>query len=187
MMKLLGPYMLILKLGAAVLGIAAWFWAWHAFTGHYEARGAARVQAQWDAQKARDMAAKLEATEAARARESLHYVQQIAILNNLYEDTQNEIQDRDNALAVLRADTRRLRTVTGKSEPDNGVRSTATDTDGRDETCTVRLPAEIGREFRALREDHIRITSKANEVARQLKAAQAILIQDRETCGVKPK
>ena len=47
------PVGLLIRIGAALALAAACWYAWHEFTGHYEHIGEARVQAKWDADKAR--------------------------------------------------------------------------------------------------------------------------------------
>lgn len=175
-------YLLFFKIGAGIVLLLGYLWAWNAFTERYVDRGRAEVQALWDAQKAVDEKEKRAAIDAARAKESLHNVEQLAILNKLYEESNHEIQARDRDIAALRADTRRLRTYTSRVA-NTGVSGTGSNTSGDHGTCTYRLPQEIGREFQALREEHIRITSEANKVARRLTAAQHELLLDRKTCN----
>lgn len=178
-----GKYLLFFKIGAGIIVLLGLMWAWNSFTERYVMQGREEVMVKWDRQKALDARAKRAAVDAARAKESLHNVQQHAILNQLYEETKHEIIDRDKAIAALRADTRQLRRITGTIERNTGVPSTGASGRADHGTCTTRLPAEIGRELRALREDHIRITSEANELARRHAAAQRELALDRKTCN----
>lgn len=161
---------------AALTLIVALGWAWHEFTGHYINIGKAEIQGQWDKQKAADVTVSIALLEAVRVKEHAAEAQQAAVLNSLQESHQNEIQARDKTITDLNSGARRMRVITSPSQNNSRVPNASAGATIHLETCSVRLPSEIG-------DAAIGIGSDANDAADQLRACQAILIEDRKICN----
>ncbi len=170
------PYQLLAK-GIALLALVIALWAaWHSFTGHYIAIGKAEVQAQWDKQKAADVIATVAAQQAVLAKERQAAIQQATTISALQESYKNEIQARDKTINDLNLGARRMRLISGHNEINHSLPDATPSASVSNETCSVRLPAEIGAIA-------IRLGSDANDTADQLRACQAIILQDRAICN----
>lgn len=165
---------------------AAIYFAIHEYNDHFRDQGRAEIQEKWDAQKKIDADAHAKDLENTRFIERTNAANQAAIAAQLLKDKQNETDRLNVLLAQYSNDNRRLRLITGKAERESPVSmsDTQSSTGGSDAACTVRLPDDIGTGFKELRESIIRNASTANAIRDQLAAAQAIIISDRQTCGV---
>ncbi|MBM3114958.1 lysis system i-spanin subunit Rz [Jeongeupia naejangsanensis] len=121
--------------------------------------------------KARDTDAMAERINTARRDERAAAASQTAIATTYQERLQNEIADRDRAIADLRAGTRRLYVPVraGSCEP---VPTTAAAGRGGDGEARAELSIEAG-EFLE------RLGSDADQLARQLDACQSTVLNDR--------
>lgn len=178
-------YQLLAKVIASVLLVIALYAAWHSFTGHYVDIGRKEVQLEWDKQKKVDADAHVQDLLAVQAAERKDAEVNSKTDKKLIEDKINENKALNIQLNAVRSDNRQLRTITGKTigGQTTGKGETNTSSNVSDATCTVQLPRELDEGFKQLQLDVIRIGSEADNTAKQLKAAQDIITQDRITCN----
>ena len=169
----LNPYMLLIKIAGAALFVLAMAYAWHQFTGHYVDIGKAQIQALWNKQKAVDQQYAITQLGLVRDKEKHAAQVQAAALNQLEKEKSDELKAKDNTIANLNAGIKRMRVITGNNESSNNLSNTSTTPGIHLETCSVRIPREIG-------DTAIGIGAEADEVADQLRACQAIVTEDRK-------
>lgn len=155
----------------ALAALVAAFWL---YGNHREGVGEDRVQAAWDAEKARLAAEVAAAEKSAREKEARDRAAFDAALTLLELENANARAELEQDLADLRADNARLR-VRGRFQcpATAGVSGTAAGSAGSDEAPQAGL----------LREDAeflLRIGREADDVVRQLTACQAILNAERQ-------
>ena len=148
----------------AVIALLAGVW-WH---GH--SRGAAGVQAEWDADRARLNTQLLAQERSARAAEQQH-AQALAAIDAKYQENERNAQlETDRLRTQLRAGTVRLSVpvVAGSCS----LSATGTGAGGSDGAARAELSAQAA-------DDLVALAADADAVVRQLSACQAVVRADR--------
>ena len=149
---------ILARIAGAVALVAALYFGWNAFTGHYVHIGEANIQVKWDKQKAVDTAA---------------YNKQVADLQNTYEHQLESLSEkvaiqtkgkqdadnqRDKAITDLHANTLRMRHFACVPTPSNNQTEASTDPSSTPTTYSIGIPLEIGEA--AIRAKHEFVTLK---------------------------
>ena len=151
---------ILAKITGVLALVAALYFGWNAFTGHYITIGKNDVQEQWDKQKAVDNAAynkqviDLQNTYTAQLE---RLTTQLDLLN---KGKQNAADERDKAIAALHANTLRLRRFACMPTTNDNQATSSTDTSSIAAAYSCRIPLEIGEA--AIRAKHEFITLKDN-------------------------
>lgn len=160
---------------ACLLCLASFAWGKHVGTKDGKAALDSAI-ATLDAEHSKALAS---AVQAARTQEQQAAADQAAITSKLIEDLRHEKQNADATVAGLRAGAVQLRDrfTCADASPRGGVPSTSTSAAGSDATAARGLQPEDA-------EFLVRESSRADQVAQQLAACQAVIQSDRSAANV---